>query len=84
MALEVTANEFDLPDPPDTRRDVHTKAGQVKVWRKGKQPEGWEVLDAKKHKKVFPISLGKLEKGEQWYVLTPEAEEKRKKGGKKK
>lgn len=74
--LQVTANEFDLPDPPDLRRDVVSKAGQVKAWRKGDQPEGWEVLDAKKHKKAFPISLGRLKRGENWYVLTPEAEEK--------
>lgn len=74
--LEVTANEFDLPDPPDQRREIQTKIGQIKAWRKGRQPEGWEVLDAKKHKKAFPISLGKLKRGENWYILTPEAEEK--------
>lgn len=74
--LEVTANEFDLPDPPDPRREIQTKIGQIKAWRKTQQPEGWEVLDAKKHKKAFPISLGQLKRGENWYVLTPEAEEK--------
>lgn len=77
--LEVTANEFDLPDPPDTKREVKTKAGQVKAWKKRQQPEGWEELDAKKHNKAFPISLGHLKRGENWYILTPEAEEKLKK-----
>ncbi|MBI3385756.1 hypothetical protein HY031_01580, partial [Candidatus Gottesmanbacteria bacterium] len=89
--LEVIANEFDPGpyNPPinpevDLRRDVVTKAGKIKAWRKGKQPEGWEELDAKKHKKAFPISLGRLKRGENWYILTPEAEEKLKKEAKKK
>lgn len=66
--LEVTANEFDLPDPPDQRREIQTKIGQIKAWRKTQQPEGWEPLDAKKHKQAFPISLGKLKRGEAWYI----------------
>lgn len=74
--LEVTANEFDPGEPPDQRREVQTKAGQVKAWKKGNQPEGWELLDTKKHKRAFPISLGRLKRGEMWYILTPEAEEK--------
>lgn len=77
--LVVTANEFEFPLPepllpepsPDLRRDVQTKVGQVKAWRKGKQPEGWELLDAHKHKKAFPISLGRLKRGENWYVEVP-------------
>jgi hypothetical protein len=74
--LEVTANEFDLPDPADSRREIQTKIGQIKAWRKGKQPEDWEELDAKKHKRAFPISLGKLKRGENWYVLPPQEEKK--------
>ncbi len=73
IMLDVTANEFDPGDAPDPRRDVVSKAGQIRAWRKGKQPEGWELLDAQKHKKAFPISLGRLESGEGWYILTPEA-----------
>lgn len=54
-ALEVTANEFDLPEPPDARRELKTKAGQVKAWKKGKQPQEWELLDPQKHKKPSPF-----------------------------
>lgn len=77
--LEVTANEFNVGEIPNPRRDMVHSGLRVKAWKKGKQPEGWEVLDAKKHKKAFPISLGRLKRGENWYVLTPEAEEKLKK-----
>lgn len=85
-ALTVTANEFEFPlpvppppvppppspePPPDPRRDVVHAGLRVKAWRKGKQPEGWELLDAHKHKKAFPISLGRLKRGENWYVEVP-------------
>ena len=64
---------------PRATTNIHlwqlTKAGQIKAWPKSQVPDGWEPLDAKKHKKAFPISLGQLKRGENWYILTSEAEE---------
>lgn len=64
--LEVTANKFYLPDPPDLRRDVVSGGWRVKACVT--PPAGWELLDATKHASAFPISLGRLEANESWYA----------------
>ena len=64
--LEVTANEFDLPDPPDPRRDVVSGGWRVKAFV---TPDvGYELLDVGLHASAFPISLGRLNQGESWYA----------------
>lgn len=65
-ALEATANEFDLPDPPDLRRDVVSGGWRVKAFLT--PPVGWEVIDAVKQASAFPISLGRLNDGELWFA----------------
>ena len=66
--LEVTANEFDLPDPPNPRRDVVSGGWRIMAFMGGQQTAGFELLDAQKHATAFPVSLGKLSKNEQWYA----------------
>ena len=67
-AIVVTANEFDLPDPPDPRRNVVGGDWRIMAFMGGQQTAGFELLDAQKHATAFPVSLGKLSKNEQWYA----------------
>jgi len=66
--LQVTANEFDLPDPPDPRRDIVSGGWRVTAFAIGAQPAGYELLDAVTHASAFPVSLGRLADGEAWYA----------------
>ena len=71
--LEVTVNEFDLPDPPDPRHDVVHNGLHVKAWPTASVPAGWEKIDAiGKHTALFgdnPVSLGRLIPDvEAWFV----------------
>lgn|SRR3990167_9391570 len=66
--LEVTANEFELPDPPDPRRNIVSGDWRVTAFVVGQETAGYELLDATAHASAFPISLGRLEPGESWYA----------------
>ena len=66
--LEVTANEFDLPDPPDPRRDIVSSGWRVTAFVVGAQAAGYEPLDAIAHASAFPVSLGRLNDGENWFA----------------
>ena len=45
--------------------------GKIQNHPLGKEPKGWELLDAEKHAAIFPISgLGELPEGHGWYVKT--------------
>lgn len=82
--LEVTANEFDPGpyNPPvnpevDLRRDVMYKGLHVMAFLVGTAPAEWKSLsdlpmDAPERALLFgdvPVSLGRLEPGEEWRVL---------------
>ena len=66
--LEVVANEFDLPDPPDPRRDVVSGGWRITAFVVGKQVAGYKLLDATVHASAFPVLLGRLGAGEAWYA----------------
>ena len=66
--LEVTANEFDLPDPPDPRRNIISGGWRVTAFGVGEETAGYELLDAAAHASAFPISLGRLQPGESWFA----------------